>query len=208
MLLHKYSKKYNFLFIGGFLAGSVIEYLVSLFGEMILHVKWWDYSDMPLNINGRICVFFSFFWGFLSIYLVASLNPKIDKFINFIKSKINIKVLKTLTISVIIFLFIDFIISIISMNLFLIRMIAENDLNVPNKEIIMEQYEKVHSNEKLTKFIDKYWGNRKMIRTFPNKKVQDVNGNIIFMNSLLKDIQPYYLKIHEPRKLDLNFIKQ
>ena len=68
MFLHKYGKKYNSLFIGGFILGSVIEYLVSLFGEMMLHVKWWDYSDMPLNINGRICVYFSLFWGFLAIY--------------------------------------------------------------------------------------------------------------------------------------------
>ena len=47
-------------FLGGFIIGSVIEYLVSLIGEMILGVKWWDYSDMPLNINGRaMCIFFS-----------------------------------------------------------------------------------------------------------------------------------------------------
>ena len=53
----QYFNKNNFsLFFGGFLIGSVVEYLVSLFGEMMLHVKWWDYSNMPLNINGRICV--------------------------------------------------------------------------------------------------------------------------------------------------------
>lgn len=61
--LLQYFKKNNFtLFFGGFLIGSVVEYLVSLFGEMMLHVKWWDYSNMPLNINGRICVYFSIFW--------------------------------------------------------------------------------------------------------------------------------------------------
>ena len=39
--LLQYFKKNNFsLFFGGFIIGSVIEYLVSLFGEMILHVKW------------------------------------------------------------------------------------------------------------------------------------------------------------------------
>lgn len=49
--LLQYFNKNNFsLFFGGFLIGSVVEYLVSLFGEMMLHVKWWDYSNMPLNI--------------------------------------------------------------------------------------------------------------------------------------------------------------
>ena len=35
-----------------------------------------------------------------------------------------------------------------------------------------------------------------MIRTFPNLKITDKNGNIVYMDSLL-DIQPYYLKVHD-----------
>ena len=33
-----------------------------------------------------------------------------------------------------------------------------------------------------------------MIKTFPNLKVQDIEGNIIYIDSLLNDIQPYYYK--------------
>lgn len=208
IFLHKYSKKYNSLFIGGFILGSIVEYLVSLIGEFVLHVKWWDYSDMPLNINGRICVYFSFFWGFLSIYLIASLNPKVDKLINWLKSKFNIKTLKTLTIVTIIFLFVDFIASCFAMDFFLTRMIVQNDINVPNKQEKIEQYNKIYSNEKLSNFIYKYWGDRKMIRTYPNIKVTDVDNNIIYIDSFLRDIQPYYLKLHEPRSLDLTSLKQ
>ncbi|MBQ2938192.1 MAG: putative ABC transporter permease [Clostridia bacterium] len=203
MFLHRYSKKYNSLFLGGFIVGSVVEYLVSLIGEIILHVKWWDYSNMPLNINGRICVYFSFFWGFLAIYLLASLNPKIDKLIDWIKSKFSLKRLKILTLVTTIILFIDCVLTGVAMELFLIRMIAQNDINVPNKEVVIEEYDKIYSNEAVSNFIYKYWGNRKMIRTFPNIKVQDVDGNIVYIDSFLKDIQPYYLKIHEPRKIDI-----
>lgn len=202
IFLHKYSKKYNTLFIGGFIVGSIVEYLVSWIGEMILGVKWWDYSDMPLNINGRICVYFSLFWGFLALYLIASFNPKIDKMIDWIKTKISIKTVKTLTLSATIILLIDCIITAFAMSFFLIRMIAQNDLNVPKKEIVMQKYEDIYSNEKLSNFIYKYWGDRKMIRTFPNIKVEDVDGNIIYIDSLLKDIQPYYFKFHEPRKIN------
>lgn len=203
MLLHKYSKRYNILFLGGFIVGSILEYIVSWIGEIILHVKWWDYSNMPLNINGRICVYFSLFWGFLTIYLLASLNPKIDKLINWIKSKYSLKNLKLITLIITIVLFTDCIITSIAMDLFLTRMIVQNDINVPNKEAVLEQYDKIYSNEKLANAIYKYWGNRKMIRTFPNIKVQDVNGNIVYIDSFLKDIQPYYLKVHEPRKIDI-----
>ena len=38
-----------------------------------------DYSDMAFNIDGRICIAFSIFWGILAIYLMSHLNPNIDK---------------------------------------------------------------------------------------------------------------------------------
>ena len=200
IFLYKYGKKYNALFLGGFIVGSIIEYLVSWIGEMILGVKWWDYSDMPLNINGRVCVYFSLFWGFLSIYLMASLNPKIDKLINWIKSKFNIKTLKISTIVVTIFLFIDCILTAFALDFFLVRMIYANDIQVPNKEKIDSQYVSIYEeNENLSKFIYKFWDNRKMIKTFPNIKVQDVDGNILYMDSYL-DIQPYYMKIFSKKE--------
>lgn len=196
LFLHRYSGKYNALFIGGFLVGSIVEYLVSWMGEIILHVKWWDYSNMPLNINGRICVYFSVFWGFLAIYLLGSVNPKIDRLINWLKSKISLKVLKTTTMTMILLLFIDCVITGIAVNLFLIRIIAQNDIPVPNQEMVMVEYEKIYSNESLSKFIHQFWGDRKILRTFPNLKVEDANGNIVYMDSYLKHIKPYYFMIH------------
>ena len=196
MFLHKYSKNYTRLFIGGFIVGSIVEYLVSWIGESLLGVKWWDYSDMPLNINGRICVCFSIFWGFLALYLIASFNPRIDRLINWIKSKLSVKALKVLTTTVTLVLLIDCIVTGIALSFFLIRMVNNYDLNVPNKEIIVHKYEDIYKDEKLSNFIYKYWGDRKMLRTFPNLKVQDTDGNMIYMDSLLSDIQPYYYKFH------------
>ena len=195
--LHKIPRKFNTLFIGGFIVGSVVEYVVSFVGEMLLGVKWWDYSNMPLNINGRICVYFSVFWGFLGIYLIASLNPRVDKVINWIKSKFKTyKALKTFIMTVFIVLMIDCISTGFAIEFFLVRMIVQNNIDVANKELVIEQYDKIYGNEKLSKFIYQFWGDKKMIRTFPNLKINDKNGNIVYMDSLL-DIQPYYLKVHD-----------
>ena len=195
--LHKFPRKFNTLFIGGFIVGSIVEYVVSLVGEMLLGVKWWDYSSMPLNLNGRICVYFSVFWGFLGIYLIASLNPKVDKIIDWIKSKFKTyKGLKTFVMTVFILLMIDCVSTGFAIEFFLVRMIVQNDIDVDNKELVIEQYDKIYENEKLSKFIYQFWGDKKMIRTFPNLKINDKNGNIVYMDSLL-DIQPYYLKVHD-----------
>ena len=202
IFLHKYQTKYNALFIGGFIVGSITEYIVSLFGEMILGVKWWDYSGMPLNLNGRICVFFSLFWGFLGMYLIASLNPKIDRLINWVKSKFkSYKSLKAFVSVVTIALLIDCIVTGFALEFFLVRMIVKNDINVANKELVQEQYDKIYGNEKLSDFIYTFWGDKKMIRTFPNLKIKDVDGNIVYMDSFL-DIQPYYLKIYDKNNVN------
>ncbi len=195
--LHKISKKFNALFLGGFIVGSIVEYIVSFVGEMLLGLKWWDYSNMPLNINGRICVYYSIFWGFLGIYLIASLNPKIDKIIDWTKSKFKTyKGLKTFVTTVCILLLIDCISTAFALEFFLVRMIVKYDLNVENRDIIQQQYDKIYNNEKLSNFIYKFWGDKKMIRTFPNIKITDKEQEIIYMDSLLPDIQPYYTKVH------------
>lgn len=199
LCLHKFPKKYNVLFIGGFIVGSIVEYAISLFGEVVLGVKWWDYSNMPLNINGRICVYFSVFWGFLGMYLIISLNPKVDKIIDWIKSKFKTqKALKTFVVTVFTLLMIDCIATAFAIEFFLVRMIVKNDLNVADKDLVQEQYDKIYGNENLSKFIYTFWGDRKMIKTFPNLKINDKDGDIIYMDSLL-DIQPYYLKVHDIR---------
>ena len=74
--LRRFNKNNYTLFVGGFIVGSIIEYSISLIGEELFQIKWWDYSNMPFNINGRICVSFSIFWGILAIYLMSHLNPK------------------------------------------------------------------------------------------------------------------------------------
>lgn len=199
IFLQFFSKTHNRLFLGGFIIGSITEYVISFLAETFLHVRWWDYSHMPLNLNGRICVFFSLFWGFLALYLMGWLNPKIDKIMDYIKNKISVKKIKILTVSTLVILSFDCIVTVAAINLFLIRMIEINDIDVSYREQVTKQYNEIYSNEKLSNFIYKFWGDKKMIRTYPNLKVEDKNGNIIYLDSLLKDIQPYYYKIYEKK---------
>lgn len=49
-------------------------------------------------------------------------------------------------------------------------------------------------------FVDKYWNDEKMLKTFPNLKLTDADGNIIFIKDILSDIQPYYVRLFTPRR--------
>ena len=197
LCLQPFKKNNNTLFWGGFDAGSVIEYLVSLIGELIFHVIWWDYSDMPLNINGRVCVYFSIFWGLLGIYLVSYINPKIDKLINFIKRKISDKALKIIEMITAVFLIVDCLITAYALKAFYIRMVKLHNINIGNVEMIDKEYDKMYGNKKKSDFIYKYWGDEKMIKTLPNLKLQDNDGKIVYFDSLLPDIQTYYYKFSD-----------
>lgn len=44
------------LFITGVVVCSAIEYFISWLLEYLFNARWWDYSDWPMNINGRVCV--------------------------------------------------------------------------------------------------------------------------------------------------------
>lgn len=196
--LQKFKKSHNTLFIGGFIVGAITEYIVSFLGEMILHVKWWDYSNRPFNINGRICVAFSVFWGILAMYLLSSLNPKIDKLLNKIKEKVkNERILKSAIVIISLAMLLDCIITGVAIKLFEIRKIHEYNINVENIETINEQYEAIYGNKNLSNFIYKFWNDDKMILTFPNLKIKDKDGKIVYFDSLCPGCKRYYYKVYE-----------
>lgn len=206
--LQKYKKNNYTLFFAGFFIGSIIEYMVSLVGELIFHIKWWDYSDQMFNINGRICVLFSLFWGLLAIYLMSDINPRIDKFIDFVKSKIPANYMKTVIIVSILFLSFDLGITVYALQMFSVRIIHENNLNVSNKQLMDTLYEKIYVNDQKQKdFIYKFFDNEKMIKTFPNIKIEDVDGNILFFRDYVKDIKPYYYNFRTNSHLKLKYLE-
>lgn len=89
LFLYQYRNRgYFWSFVGGFFVGSVLEYLCSLFQELLLGSRSWDYSHMPLNINGRICFAYSLFWGVLGVFWIKDLYPRIAKWILKIPNRI------------------------------------------------------------------------------------------------------------------------
>ena len=201
--LSHFKKSNARLFLGGLIVGSIVEYAVSFFGELLFSVKWWDYSSEPLNINGRICVYYSVIWGVLAIFLLSIVNPRIDKFIDFIKKKIPGKYLKTVEMTILSLIVIDFIISVYAMVAFYARTVVERDIDVDNRGIINVVYEVIYSNEEISKLTKKLFSDEKMMRTFPNLKMQDKNGEMIYFDSLYPDVQTYYFKLdinHQPEE--------
>lgn len=77
-----------FSFVGGFVVGSVVEYACSWFQEVCFGSTSWDYSNMPYNLNGRICLLYSIFWGILGIFWIKDIYPRMAKWILKIPNKV------------------------------------------------------------------------------------------------------------------------
>ncbi len=64
--------------IAGSVFVTVIEFIFGLIFNIMLHKNVWDYSTMPLNFKGQVCLLYSFFWGILSLLFIP-LATKLNK---------------------------------------------------------------------------------------------------------------------------------
>ncbi len=69
---------YAVFFIGA-LTATIFELVTGTLMEKLFKVKYWDYSNLPLNYNGHICLFVSLFWGFFSVILVQMIHVPVER---------------------------------------------------------------------------------------------------------------------------------
>lgn len=69
------------VFIMGMIGATVLEYITGIIMEQLFNVRYWDYSNMKLNIKGHICVLASLLWGFFSVVVSRFVHPEVEKII-------------------------------------------------------------------------------------------------------------------------------
>lgn len=70
------------------LAATAMEYITSYWMEYVFHKRWWDYSDMFMNVNGRICLGAFILFGVLGAFFIRIMHPFIASLINRIPDRI------------------------------------------------------------------------------------------------------------------------
>ncbi len=64
-----------FLFLGGMIVTTFVEYLTGRILELIFHRKWWNYSDQRFNLDGYVCLKNSVVWGICSVLMICFFDP-------------------------------------------------------------------------------------------------------------------------------------
>lgn len=77
------------VFVIGVISATILEYITGVAMEKLFHVRYWDYSKEPFNINGHICLISSLAWGVFSVLLVRFVNPNIARLVIIIPNGIS-----------------------------------------------------------------------------------------------------------------------
>lgn len=91
------------------LACGTLEYLTSYILEILFDRRWWSYFKYPFNLNGRVCLYGIFLFGFAGTFLTYYFAPSLNKKLN----QISINKRKILSLLLITILIIDFIASVL-----------------------------------------------------------------------------------------------
>lgn len=82
--LSPYRSNLIILYITSTILVTALEWLTGFILERVFHNKWWDYSNMPLNLNGYVCLLFSLIWGIACVLIVDFIHPVIHKLLLYI----------------------------------------------------------------------------------------------------------------------------
>lgn len=81
-LLYPYSDNPLLIFLGAAIICSVVEWLGGFILDKVFHERWWDYSEMPFNLSGYICLKFSVLWGIGGLILFREVHPNLMQLVD------------------------------------------------------------------------------------------------------------------------------
>lgn len=112
ILLYPFLGKKHFLvqFLACFVLGSVFEFMASFLQELCFKSRSWDYSHIPYNLDGRICLRMSLVWGLAGMIFLRVAATRFLKLSQIFSSK----VFQTIGLGIFCFMIANFTVSILA----------------------------------------------------------------------------------------------
>ena len=167
----------------------VLEYVTSFLMEKIFNARWWDYSDKPFNLNGRICLETAFLFGFGGILITYGFLPLFD----FIYGNLSSLTIMVLTIVFLTIFGIDFIISTVIISRFkhTTRIMQDNTNEIT--KAVRQELEKSHL------FVGR------LIKAFPRLRTNYGDTIIDNIRSIIDHIEDKIVK--QKKKVEIKLAK-
>ena len=87
------------LYISSVILVTVLEGVTGWAMDKLFHNKWWDYSKLPFNIGGYVCLLFSLIWGVACDFIVYFVHPLIHQVLSLIPHTAGIALIAILGIA-------------------------------------------------------------------------------------------------------------
>lgn len=97
--LAPYKSNVILLYVASVLLVTLLEGITGWAMDKIFHNKWWDYSDMPLNIGGYVCLLFSLVWGVACVVIMDMIHPVIHRGLSFLPHTVGVVMIAALFIA-------------------------------------------------------------------------------------------------------------
>lgn len=78
LLLPEQWRSGGWLIFWGGLAATAVEYAVHWGYDVLIGVRFWDYSGVFGNLRGRVCLPFTLIWGGLTALTVQWIQPSVE----------------------------------------------------------------------------------------------------------------------------------
>lgn len=138
------------LFFAGMLMGGILEYLCSFFQEIFFGTISWDYSKFFLNLNGRVCLLYCFYWGIIAVAFLKIVYPILLK----IEPLIYKKSIRLFTYFFMLFMTFDIVISCMAAD----RQLRRRQ-NLPPRSVVDEFLDTTYPDE----LLDRIYNNKKEV---------------------------------------------
>ena len=188
--LKKYIDQPFFVFLTAIFICCTLEYFTSYVLEKIFKARWWDYSHMKFNINGRICLECGLGFGLGAMAILYVINPYV---IDPIFNKFDIEILTYVTYVVLSLQVID---TVISFSFISKLKNISNSIKSDNTEVITHEVKKM-----LAASTRPY---KRLLESFPNMQI---NNRLSIIKTKLDEQKKKYLKYIEKNKVKYKLAK-
>lgn len=97
--LESFQSNLLLLYISSVILVTVLEGVTGWAMDKLFHNKWWDYSKLPFNIGGYVCLLFSLIWGVACVFIVYFVHPLIHQVLSLIPHTAGIALIAILGIA-------------------------------------------------------------------------------------------------------------
>ncbi|WP_138304684.1 MULTISPECIES: putative ABC transporter permease [Eubacteriales] len=96
-LLDGFQDSLLLLYLSSFVLVTLIEGMTGFIMDKIFHHKWWDYTGLPFNIGGYVCLPFSIAWGAACLVIVKGVHPVIERLVGLLPEAAGLALICVLT---------------------------------------------------------------------------------------------------------------